>query len=83
MPGARKDHYIASGELSRFASSYIEEELLPRLRTAQERIKRMERMMESMPEADRQTPAERIDRLQYWLGKGQKVVPWLVRFLKL
>jgi hypothetical protein len=43
----------------------------------------MERMMESMPEADRQTPAERIDRLQYWLGKGQKVVPWLVRFLKL
>jgi DNA-binding transcriptional regulator GbsR (MarR family) len=83
MPGARKDHYIASGELSRFATSYIEEELLPRLRTAQERIKRMERMMESMPEADRQTPAERIDRLQYWLGKGQKVVPWLVRFLKL
>jgi DNA-binding transcriptional regulator GbsR (MarR family) len=83
MPGARKDHYIASGELSRFATSYIEEELLPRIRTAQERIKRMERMMESMPEADRQTPAERIDRLQYWLGKGQKVVPWLVRFLKL
>jgi DNA-binding transcriptional regulator GbsR (MarR family) len=83
MPGARKDHYIASGELSRFATSYIEEELLPRMRTAQERIKRMERMMESMTEADRQTPAERIDRLQYWLGKGQKVVPWLVRFLKL
>jgi len=83
MPGARKDHYIASGELSRFATSYIEEELLPRMRTAQERIKRMERMMESMPEEDRQTPGERIERLQYWLGKGQKVVPWLVRFLKL
>ena len=83
MPGERKDHYIASGELSRFATSYIEEELLPRLRTAQERIKRMERMMQSLPETDRQIPAERIDRLQYWLGKGQKVVPWLVRFLKL
>jgi len=83
MPGARKDHYIASGELSRFATSYIEEELLPRMRTAQERIKRMERMMESMPETDRRLPAERINRLKYWLGKGQKVVPWLVRFLKL
>ena len=82
-PGARKDHYIASGELSRFATSYIEEELLPRMRTAQERIERMERMMHSMSEADRQLPAERIDRLKYWLGKGQKVVPWLVRFLKL
>jgi DNA-binding transcriptional regulator GbsR (MarR family) len=83
MPGARKDHYIASGELSRFATSYIEEELLPRLRTAQERIKRMERMMQSLPETNRQLPTERIDRLKYWLGKGQKVVPWLVRFLKL
>ena len=82
-PGARKDHYVASGELSRFATSYIEEELLPRMRTAQERIKRMERMMLSMSEADRQLPAERIDRLKYWLCKGQKVVPWLVKFLKL
>jgi HTH-type transcriptional regulator, glycine betaine synthesis regulator len=83
MPGERKDHYIASGELSRFATSYIEEELLPRMRTAQERIKRMERMVHSLPESDRRLPAERIDRLKYWLGKGQKVVPWLVRFLKL
>jgi hypothetical protein len=53
------------------------------MRTAQERIKRMERMMQSLPEADRQLPTERIDRLKYWLAKGQKVVPWLVRFLKL
>jgi len=83
MRGERKDHYVASGELSRFATSYIEEELLPRMRTAQERIKRMERMMKSLPETNRQLPAERIDRLKYWLGKGQKVVPWLVRFLKL
>lgn len=83
LPGARKDHYVASGELSRFATSYIEEELLPRMRTAQERIQRMEKMMRSIPETDRALPAERLDRLKYWLGKGQKVVPWMLRFLKL
>jgi DNA-binding transcriptional regulator GbsR (MarR family) len=83
QPGQRKDHYVASGELSRFATSYIEEELLPRLHTAQERIKRMEQMMQSLPETERQLPTERIDRLKYWLGKGQKIAPWLVRFLKL
>jgi HTH-type transcriptional regulator, glycine betaine synthesis regulator len=81
-PGARKDHYVASGELSRFATSYIEDELLPRMRTAQERIKRMEKMMAALQENERQLPAERIDRLNYWLGKGEKVVPWLVKFLK-
>ena len=83
QPGQRKDHYVASGELSRFASSFIEDELLPRLTTAQERIQRMEQMMDALPEAERQVPAERIERLNYWLGKGQQVVPWMLKFLKL
>ncbi len=83
QPGQRKDHYVASGELSRFASSFIEDELLPRLTTAQERIQRMEQMMAALPEAERQVPAERIGRLNYWLGKSQQVVPWMLRFLKL
>jgi hypothetical protein len=74
---------VASGELSRFASSFIEDELLPRLTTAQERIQRMEQMMAALPEAERQVPAERIGRLNYWLGKSQQVVPWMLRFLKL
>lgn len=83
MPGARKDHHVASGELSRFATSFIEEELLPRMQTTQERILRMEQMLAAESPEERQLPAERIDRLKYWLGKGQKVVPWLVRFLKI
>jgi DNA-binding transcriptional regulator GbsR (MarR family) len=83
LPGERKDYYVASGELSRFATSFIEEELLPRVRTAQERIKRMEKMMAALPESEQQLPAERIDRLKYWLGKGENVIPLLTGFLKL
>lgn len=83
MPGVRKDHYVASGELSRFATSFIEDELLPRMQTAQERIKRMEQMTSDLPDEDRQVASERIDRLKYWLDKGQKTFPWIVRFLKL
>ncbi|MBU3664676.1 MAG: hypothetical protein FGM15_02185 [Chthoniobacterales bacterium] len=83
QPGARKDYYVASGELSRFATSFIEDELLPRMQTAQERIERMKTMMIDLPAPERQTPAERIERLEYWLDKGQKVLPWIMRFLKL
>lgn len=83
QPGQRKDHYVASGELSRFATSFIEDELLPRMTTAQERIKRMEQMMQAMPASDRKLPAERVERLNYWLRKGQQVVPWMLKFLKL
>lgn len=82
LPGQRKDHYVASGELSRFATSFIEEQLLPRLEYANVRIERMKSHMDDLPAEDRKVAGERIDRLSYWLGKGGQMIPWLTRFLK-
>lgn len=81
--GERRDHYVADLELSRFATAFIKEELQPRMQMGSERIKRMEESMEGLPEAERRVLAERIERLKHWLDKGQKILPWLVRFMKL
>lgn len=81
-PGARKDHYVASGELSRFAVSFIEEQLLPRLENANLRIEQMKTQLDNLPADERAVAAERIDRLGHWLGKGAQAIPWLTRFLK-
>lgn len=82
QPGQRKDHYVASGELSRFAVSFIEEQLLPRLEHANLRIERMNTHLDNLSAADRKVAGERIDRLGHWLGKGAQAIPWLTRFLK-
>ena len=82
-PGARKDHYVASGELSRFATVFIKEELQPRMDMASERIRRMEESLEALPAKERRVTEQRIERLKHWLEKGRKILPWLIRFMKL
>ena len=83
MPGDRRDHYVADLELSRFATVFIKEELQPRMETARQRIERMEESLVEMPPEERHTTQERIERLKHWLDKGQKILPWLIRFMKL
>jgi DNA-binding transcriptional regulator GbsR (MarR family) len=81
--GERRDHYIADLELSRFAAAFIKDELQPRMDMAAERIKRMEQALSELPAKERRATRERIERLKHWLDKGRKLLPWLIRFMKL
>ena len=81
--GNRRDHYVADLELSRFATVFIKEELQPRIETALQRVERMEDSLDELAPEERRTTEERIDRLKHWLDKGQKILPWLIRFMKL
>lgn len=83
VPGDRRDHYVADLELSRFAAAFIKEELQPRMECAAERIDRMEAELASLPAKERRVTGERIERLKHWLDKGQKMIPWVIRFMKL
>ena len=80
--GDRRDHYVADLELSRFATVFIKEELQPRIKTASERIRRMEDSLAELPAKERRATEERIERLKHWIDKGQKILPWLIRFMK-
>jgi len=81
--GDRRDHYVADLELSRFATAFIKDELQPRMDMAAERIRRMEQSLAELPAKERRATRERIDRLKHWLDKGRKILPWLIRFMKL
>ena len=81
--GERRDHYVADLELSRFATTFIKDELQPRMDMAAERIRRMEEALTDLPAKERRATRERIDRLKHWLDKGRKILPWLIRFMKL
>ena len=81
--GERRDHYVADLELSRFATTFIKDELQPRMDMAAERIRRMEESLGDLPAKERRATRERIDRLKHWLDKGRKILPWLIRFMKL
>lgn len=80
--GDRRDHYVADLELSRFATAFIKDELQPRIDMAAERVKRMEETLAGLPTKERRATKERIERLKHWLDKGQKMIPWVIRFMK-
>lgn len=80
-PGDRRDHYVADMELSRFATVFIQEEIMPRLDRAGERMERMEHMLARLPAADRKLAKARLERLRHWLTKGRKMLPWIMKFL--
>ena len=80
-PGERRDLYVADLELSKFATSFIKEELTPRMDRALERIRRMEKLAETMSPEERKASFQKIERLKHWLVRGQKMMPWILRFL--
>jgi DNA-binding transcriptional regulator GbsR (MarR family) len=80
-PGDRRDHFTADLELSKFATVFIKEELQPRIERALQRIENMEALLVEMPATERQLTRQRLDRLKHWLEKGERMLPWTLRFL--
>ena len=80
-PGTRRDHFTADLELSKFATVFIKEELRPRVERALERIQHMESLTVSMSAEERQATRQRLIRLRHWLEKGEKMLPWALKFL--
>jgi DNA-binding transcriptional regulator GbsR (MarR family) len=81
MPGDRRDHFVADLELSKFATAFIKEELQPRLDRALERIDAMDALAAGMVPKERRAARERLERLKHWLERGEKMLPWILRFL--
>ncbi len=80
-PGTRKDHFAADLEISKFATVFIKEELRPRFDRALQRIEHLESLTSRMSAEDRQVTEQRLNRLKHWLEKGERILPWTLRFL--
>jgi DNA-binding transcriptional regulator GbsR (MarR family) len=81
VAGDRRDHYIADFELSRFATMFIKEELQPHLDSGLQRLERMERLLQALPEAEKGDALSRMARLRHWQEKGQMMLPLIAKFL--
>jgi DNA-binding transcriptional regulator GbsR (MarR family) len=81
VPGERRDHFAADLELSKFASAFIKDDLQPRLDRALERIETMETLATELDPALQASATERLERLKHWLERGEKMLPWILKFL--
>ena len=80
-PGERRDHFVADLELSRFAASFIKEQILPKLEVAAGRVERMEAALADLPETERAVTRARIDELSRWLNRGRTMLPVALKLI--
>lgn len=80
-PGDRRDFYTADLELSKFATVFLQEKVVPHLERAAVRLEKMERLAAEMPEGERKATRQRIARLRHWVEKGNSLLPWVMKFL--
>ncbi|HEY5742953.1 MAG TPA: hypothetical protein VIS99_10470 [Terrimicrobiaceae bacterium] len=80
-PGARRGHFAADLELSKFTAVIIKEELSPRITRALKRIQHMESLLAERPIEEQQAAGERLDRLKDWLEKSERLLPRTLRSL--
>ncbi len=82
IAGDRRDHYIAETEFRKLFSSFINDEIMPHLESAKERISRMEK---SLTEENKKSEFYliRLEKLKKLTKTGSRLLPALSGFLKM
>ena len=82
VKGDRRDHYLAESEFRRLFSTFLNDEILPHLNSANDRISRME-MEIPKNSKDLDFYNIRIEKLKRLTKAGERLLPALARLLKI
>ena len=83
VQGDRRDHYLAESEFRRLFSTFLNDEILPHLESAKDRIKRMEQEMPMETSENFEFYNIRIEKLKRLTKASGRLLPALARLLKL
>ncbi len=81
--GDRKDYYEAELELPRILRNLVRDQLAVRLERAQETLAHLRQMVDDPRNTAPEGLAARVERLQAWQNKAQRLVPLVSTFLKM
>ncbi len=82
IAGDRRDHYLAETEFRRLFSSFIKDEIMPHLDSANARISRMEESL-TPNEKNNDFYLVRLEKLKKLTKTGSRLLPALAGLLKL
>jgi HTH-type transcriptional regulator, glycine betaine synthesis regulator len=76
QPGDRRDHFTAEIEIKRLAAGFMREQIQPRLTHGEERLTRLEELVDTLPDDSAGTfQRERIAKLNRWSQRGRGLIP--------
>ena len=81
IPGDRKDYYVAETSLRKIASGFASEQIRPHVDSGKERIERIQELLESHQEQDREMLREKVDLLNNWQTRAGKTLPLILKLI--
>jgi HTH-type transcriptional regulator, glycine betaine synthesis regulator len=75
LPGDRRDHFTAETELKKLVSGFYREELAPRVRSGEDRLRKLSNIVASEPNPEFQE--DRLQKLAQWHRKAVALFPVL------
>ena len=83
IPGDRRDHYSAESEFRRLFSTFLKDEIMPHLESAEDRIRKMDDEIASLQVEDKDFFNIRIEKLKRLTKASKRLLPLLAKLLKL
>ena len=83
IPGDRRDHYSAESEFRRLFSTFLRDEIMPHLESAEDRIRKMDGEIASLQVEDKDFFNIRIEKLKRLTKASKRLLPLLAKLLKL
>jgi DNA-binding transcriptional regulator GbsR (MarR family) len=82
VPGDRRDHYVAELELRHLLGGFLREKLQPHLVWGAGRLNEIDQLVTALPGDDHEILRERLARLKRWRVRGQKMLPMVLKLLR-
>ena len=83
IPGDRRDHYSAESEFRRLFSTFLRDEIMPHLESAEDRIRKMDDEIASLQVEEKDFFNIRIEKLKRLTKASKRLLPLLAKLLKL
>ena len=82
VPGDRRDHYVAESEFRRLFSTFMNDEILPHLENANDRIVRMEESLQRVSTENKEFFDIRIEKLRRLTKASGRILPLLAKLIR-
>lgn len=80
--GDRRDHYVAEVEVRHLLGGFLRERMQPHLTWGTARLNEIDRLVAALPGDDHNLLKERLVRLKRWRTRGQRLLPVILKLLR-
>jgi len=78
----RRDYFVAEDRLRPLLGGFLREQVQPHLRNGKERIRTLKAAVAKAPPETREFLEERIERLENWQRRSERLLPVLMRLIR-